>query len=58
MALDARGVPTHACPKCGCMVFSTGVMFENYEVALYFLDGKCYDCETMVTLPTPLDKPQ
>lgn len=57
MVLDARGVPTHACPNCGEMIFEIKAMFENYEIAMWMVDGRCSDCGTLVTVPTPLDNP-
>lgn len=55
MVLDARGVPTHACPNCGEMMFKIKAMFQDYEIAMYMTDGECSDCGTLLTVPTPLD---
>jgi hypothetical protein len=52
---DYRGVPTHACP-CGQKVFEVLVVFDDYEISLYTLDGKCVECGALVTVPTPLDR--
>ena len=56
--MDARGIPTCSCPNCGCVYFVATVQFDplDYEIGLYFLDGSCKECGTLVTLPTPLDK--
>lgn len=56
--IDARGVPTCACPNCGCLLFNAVVQFDpaDYEIGMYFLDASCRDCGTLITLPTPLDK--
>jgi hypothetical protein len=53
-AMDIRGVPTHVCP-CGCQVFNLKVIFDNYEIASYFIDMECASCGTIATAPTPLD---
>lgn len=55
MVLDARGLPTHACPECGCMLFNIRAMFENSDIAMWFTDGTCCDCGTQLTVPTPVD---
>ena len=53
--VDASGIPTHACPTCGCEVFKTLVSFAEGEISWYTLQGYCYACHTKVTLPTPDD---
>mgnify|MGYP006274460521 FL=1 len=58
MALDARGVPTHACPNCGCKIFRVQAVFEDFEIAMWFTDGVCVECGTKVTVPTPVDRYQ
>ena len=52
---DYRGVPTHACP-CGNKLFKILACFDDYEISLYTLDGKCAECGALVTVPTPLDR--
>jgi hypothetical protein len=32
-------------------------MFEDYDIALWFTDGECDDCGTLLTVPTPVDNP-
>jgi hypothetical protein len=54
-AMDVRGTPTHLCP-CGCNIWNVKVIFEDFEVATYFLDMECANCGTMATAPTLLDK--
>ena len=54
-AMDLRGTPTHQC-VCGCSIFNLKVVFEDYEIATYFLDMECANCGTLVTAPTPLDR--
>jgi len=53
--VDLRGTPTHAC-VCGSQHFYIRVMFENYEIATYFLDMECTECGALLTAPTPLDR--
>ena len=56
--MDARGIPTATCPECGSQYIKAIVQFDpkDYEIGLYFLDGECSICGTLLTLPTPLDK--
>jgi hypothetical protein len=56
--LDASGLPTAECPNCASALFKTAMSFDpdTYKVAMYFLEGECVNCGTLVTLPTPLDK--
>ena len=56
--LDAQGLPTAECPNCASALFKTAMSFDpdSYEVAMYFLEGECVSCGTLVTLPTPLDR--
>jgi hypothetical protein len=53
-AMDLRGVPTHVCP-CGCDIWNLKVVFDNFEIASYFLDMECASCGSLATAPTPLD---
>jgi hypothetical protein len=53
-AMDLRGTPTHAC-VCGCNVFNLKVMFEDGQIAQYFLDMECASCGSLATAPTPID---
>lgn len=54
-AMDLRGTPTHVCP-CGCNIFNLKVMFENNEIAQYFVDMECANCGSLATAPTPVDR--
>lgn len=54
-ALDLRGKPTHTC-ICGSDLWNLKVMFENNEIALYFLDMECALCGSKATAPTPVDE--
>jgi len=54
-SMDIRGVPTHVCP-CGCEIWNLKVIFDNCEIATYFLDMECANCGTLATAPTPLDR--
>lgn len=56
--LDMRGIPTHACPKCGDNDFLIRVSFDDYQIATYFTTGTCYGCGTVLTVPTELDRPK
>lgn len=55
--LDARGIPTSACPVCGEGQFLIYATFddEDYTIATYMLDAMCGTCGTLLTAPTPLD---
>ena len=54
-AMDLRGTPTHLC-ICGSEIFYVKTVFDNYEVATYFLDMICAECGSLATAPTLLDK--
>jgi len=53
-SMDLRGTPTHICP-CGCEIFNVKVIFDNFEIATYFLDMECSNCGSLATAPTPID---
>jgi hypothetical protein len=53
--VDLRGTPTHAC-ICGSQHFYIRAMFDNFELATYFLDMQCTECGALLTAPTPLDR--
>ena len=57
--MNARGIPTAACPSCGWTFFRVAVHFDpdTYEIAFYALDAECDDCGALVTAPTPIDHP-
>jgi hypothetical protein len=54
-AMDLRGNPTHEC-ICGSQVFYIKAIFNDYEIATYFLDMQCVECGSLATAPTPLDR--
>ena len=54
-SIDLRGTPTHLCP-CGSFIWNVKVVFEDYEIATYFLDMECVNCGSVATAPTPVDK--
>ncbi len=54
-AMDLRGTPTHEC-ICGSQVFYIKAVFNDYEIATYFLDMECVECGSLATAPTPLDR--
>lgn len=48
--------PTTVCP-CGGDLFHVVASFDDdREVAFYLLDGLCWACGALVTLPTPVDE--
>lgn len=53
--MDLRGTPTHEC-VCGSKIFYVKAVFDNYEIATYFLDMECYNCGNLATAPTPIDR--
>ena len=53
-AMDLRGTPTHVCP-CGCNIWNVKVIFDNFQIATYFLDMECAQCGSLATAPTPVD---
>jgi hypothetical protein len=54
-SMDIRGVPTHLCP-CGSNIWNLKVIFDNFEIATYFLDMECVSCGSVATAPTPVDQ--
>jgi hypothetical protein len=54
-SMDMRGTPTHVCP-CGSQIWNVKVIFENFEIATYFLDMECVICGSVATAPTPVDR--
>lgn len=54
-SMDLRGTPTHQC-ICGSEVWSLQVVFDNYEIATYYLDMQCVQCGSIATAPTPVDR--
>jgi len=54
-SIDLRGTPTHLCP-CGSQIWNLKVIFEDYEIATYFLDMECVSCGSVATAPTPVDR--
>lgn len=54
-SMDLRGTPAHMCP-CGSNQFLVRCIFDDYEIATYFLDMQCISCGSILTAPTPLDK--
>jgi hypothetical protein len=54
-AIDLRGTPTHEC-VCGCNIWNVKVIFDQYQIATYFLDMECANCGSLATAPTPVDR--
>jgi rRNA maturation protein Nop10 len=57
--MDLTGIPSTCCINCGSKVILVKVVFdpEDYEIGMYFLDGKCNECGSLMTVPTPIDHP-
>lgn len=58
---DWRGIPTAACPVCGCDWLRVAVHFDSatYEIAGWGInDAECWACGTLVTAPCPPDLPK
>ena len=53
--IDFRGQPSHTC-ICGSQIWNVQVVFEDHEIATYFLDMECANCGSLATAPTPVDK--
>jgi hypothetical protein len=54
-SIDLRGTPTHLCP-CGSNIWNLKVIFDDFEIATYFLDMECVNCGSVATAPTPVDR--
>ena len=54
-SMDIRGTPTHLCP-CGSQIWNLKVIFQDFEIATYFLDMECVSCGSVATAPTPVDR--
>ena len=54
-SIDLRGTPTHLCP-CGSNIWNLKVIFDDFEIATYFLDMECVSCGSVATAPTPVDR--
>lgn len=55
---DYRGIPTAMC-ICGSTMFDATIQFDesDYTINWYWLDGKCHECGSLVTLCTEIDHP-
>lgn len=54
-AIDFRGTPSHVC-VCGSEIWNLKVVFQDHEIATYFLDMECANCGSLATAPTPIDR--
>ena len=54
-SMDLRGPASHEC-ICGSNQFYIRAIFDNYEIAQYFLDMQCVNCGSLLTAPTPVDR--
>ena len=58
--MDWRGIPTAACPECGCYWLRISAVFDpnTYEIEVWGLDdAECYACGAKLTAPCPTDHP-
>ena len=55
ISIDLRGTPTHVC-VCGSQVWNIRAVFDDFEIAQYFLDMECSSCGSIATAPTPIDR--
>lgn len=56
-ATDLRFMgPIHEC-ACGSTIWNVKVVFDDYEIAQYFLDMECTFCGTKAIAPTAIDHP-
>jgi hypothetical protein len=54
-SMDLRGTPTHVC-VCGSQIWNIRAVFDNFEIAQYFIDMECASCGSLATAPTPIDR--
>jgi hypothetical protein len=47
----------HECPVCDSNIWNIKASFEDYELAVYFVDMECASCGTYAKAPTLADKP-
>ena len=54
---DYRGIPSFQCP-CGSDLFNIVARFdeETRLPGFYLTDGLCWECGSLVTVPTPVDE--
>ena len=53
--IDQRGIPSHACVACGGNVLVVRAVFEDHDIAAWFLDAECACCGAPMTAPCPSD---
>lgn len=55
--MDARGIPTQACPLCGDVWFVMTVAMDEGLPAAFLHEARCAneDCGALVTLADPSD---
>lgn len=56
--VDVRGLPANACPLCGGRVLRLRALFDDYDIAMWFLDAECDACGALLTAPCPPDRPE
>ena len=57
-SLDYQDQVLQECPVCESDIWNVKVIFDDYEIATYFLDMECASCGTFAKAPTPLDRPK
>jgi hypothetical protein len=59
MSIDYTGIPSPVCPNCSSGRFVTWIVVDpqDYEIGMYGINGKCYNCDTKYTIGTPIDSP-
>lgn len=50
------GTITHVC-VCGSELWNLQVMFDDYEISMYFTEMECAVCGNKAIAPTPVDRP-
>jgi hypothetical protein len=56
-SINTRGIPSEVCLNCGGTTFKILARFTDSELSWYTTNGYCIQCESPVTVPTPLDNP-
>lgn len=56
-SMDYENEILHVCPVCESNVWNIKATFEEYEIAMYFVDMECSVCGTYAKAPTLVDKP-
>ena len=54
-SIDQRGIPSAVCVACGSNVLVVRAVFEDHDIAAWFLDAECACCGAPMTAPCPAD---